>query len=77
MKLLKETYPQLEKGSVISAVDLIRGIGYYAGLHRLEVEGATGLYNTNYENKVAAALEALKKEDFVYLHIEASDEAGH
>ena len=77
MKLLKETYPQLEKGSVISAVDLIRGIGYYAGLQRLEVEGATGLYNTNYENKVAAALEALKKEDFVYLHIEASDEAGH
>ncbi|MBR6539597.1 MAG: cofactor-independent phosphoglycerate mutase [Bacteroides sp.] len=77
MKLLKETYPQLKKGSVISAVDLIRGIGYYAGLQRLEVEGATGLYNTNYENKVAAALEALKKEDFVYLHIEASDEAGH
>jgi 2,3-bisphosphoglycerate-independent phosphoglycerate mutase len=77
MKLLKETYPQLEKGSVISAVDLIRGIGYYAGLQRLEVEGATGLYNTNYENKVATALEALKKEDFVYLHIEASDEAGH
>ena len=77
MELLKEKYPQLQKGSVISAVDLIRGIGYYAGLKRLEVEGATGLYNTNYENKVKAALEALKTEDFVYLHIEASDEAGH
>lgn len=43
---------------------------------RIAVEGATGLYNTNYENKVAAALEALKTDDFVYLHIEASDEAG-
>ena len=77
MELLKEKYPQLQNGSVISAVDLIRGIGYYAGLKRLEVEGATGLYNTNYENTVKAALEALKTEDFVYLHIEASDEAGH
>ena len=46
-------------------------------LFRSAVEGATGLYNTNYENKVAAALEALKTDDFVYLHIEASDEAGH
>ena len=50
---------------------------HYAGLRRIAVEGATGLYNTNYENKVAAALEALKTDDFVYLHIEASDEAGH
>ncbi len=56
---------------------MINGIGYYAGLRRIAVEGATGLYNTNYENKVAAALEALKTDDFVYLHIEASDEAGH
>ena len=67
----------MKKGAVISAVDLINGIGYYAGLRRIPVEGATGLYNTNYENKVAAALEALKTDDFVYLHIEASDEAGH
>lgn len=77
MDLLSERFPQVKSGSVISAVDLIRGIGYYAGLDRLDVEGATGLYNTNYENKVAAALEALQKQDFVYLHIEASDEAGH
>ena len=74
---LSDTFPGIKSGAVISAVDLIRGIGYYAGLRRLEVEGATGLYDTNYENKVAAALDALKKDDFVYLHIEASDEAGH
>src|SRR5574344_895883 len=77
METLSDTFPGIKSGAVISAVDLIRGIGYYAGLRRLEVEGATGLYDTNYENKVAAALEALKKDDFVYLHIEASDEAGH
>ncbi|NDV84142.1 cofactor-independent phosphoglycerate mutase [Bacteroides sp. 51] len=77
MEPLSETYPQIKSGSVISAVDLINGIGYYAGLRRIDVEGATGLYDTNYENKVAAALEALKTDDFVYLHIEASDEAGH
>lgn len=77
MPTFSETFPQVKKGAVISAVDLINGIGYYAGLRRIAVEGATGLYNTNYENKVAAALEALKTDDFVYLHIEASDEAGH
>ena len=77
MPAFSETFPQVKKGAVISAVDLINGIGYYAGLRRIAVEGATGLYNTNYENKVAAALEALKTDDFVYLHIEASDEAGH
>ena len=77
MSTFSETFPQVKKGAVISAVDLINGIGYYAGLRRIAVEGATGLYNTNYENKVAAALEALKTDDFVYLHIEASDEAGH
>lgn len=64
-------------GVVISAVDLIRGIGVYAGLQPVEVEGATGLYNTNYEGKVQAAIDALYAHDFVYLHIEASDEAGH
>lgn len=77
MKTLSEMYPSIRKGAVISAVDLIQGIGRYAGLRCMEVEGATGLYDTNYENKVAAALEALKTDDFVYLHIEASDEAGH
>lgn len=77
MEPLAEKYPQIHKGAVISAVDLINGIGYYAGLQRLKVEGATGLYDTNYENKAAAALEALKTDDFVYLHVEASDEAGH
>ena len=77
MEPLAEKYPQIRKGSVISAVDLINGIGYYAGLRRLTVEGATGLYDTNYETKAAAALEALKTDDFVYLHVEASDEAGH
>ena len=76
MRTLKEMYG-FERGAVISAVDLIRGIGVYAGLKVLHVEGATGLYGTNYEGKAQAALEALKENDFVYLHIEASDEAGH
>ena len=77
MEPLTVRYPQIRRGAVISAVDLINGIGYYAGLRRITVEGATGLYDTNYENKAAAALEALRTDDFVYLHIEASDEAGH
>ena len=77
MEPLSVMYPSIQKGSVISAVDLINGIGVYAGLRRISVEGATGLYDTNYENKVNAALEALKTDDLVYLHIEASDEAGH
>lgn len=76
MKTLLELY-NLKSGSVISAVDLIRGIGVYAGLKVILVEGATGLYNTNYEGKAQAAIEALRTDDFVYLHIEASDEAGH
>ena len=67
----------IDSGVVISAVDLIRGIGVYAGLKPILVEGATGLWNTNYEGKVAAAVAALKDNDFVFLHIEASDEAGH
>lgn len=67
----------IRTGAVISAVDLIHGIGVYAGLDKVEVEGATGLYNTNYEGKVAATLQELKTKDFVFLHIEASDEAGH
>ena len=77
MKRLQELYPQIKSGSCISAVDLIRGIGHYAGLYVIKVEGATGLADTNYEGKAAAAIEALQKQDFVYLHIEASDEAGH
>lgn len=76
MKPMNELYP-IKDGAVISAVDLIKGIGVYAGLESIDVEGATGLYNTNYEGKTAAALKALKEKDFVYLHIEASDEAGH
>ncbi len=76
MQTMSEMYG-FERGSVISAVDLIRGIGVYAGLKNIPVEGATGLYDTNYEGKAFAAIEALKTNDFVYLHIEASDEAGH
>jgi 2,3-bisphosphoglycerate-independent phosphoglycerate mutase len=65
------------KGAVISAVDLIRGIGRYAGLTPIKVPGATGYLDTNYEGKVAAALEALKDSDFVFIHVEAPDEASH
>ena len=68
----------IKKGAVISAVDLIRGIGVYCGLKPIIVDGATGLWNTNYEGKVQAAIDALNNGcDFVFLHIEASDEAGH
>ena len=75
---LTTTYPQIKKGSVITAVDLIRGIGKYAGLRVLDVEGATGLWDTNYEGKAEAAIQALREgDDFVYVHVEASDEAGH
>ncbi|OPY49687.1 MAG: 2,3-bisphosphoglycerate-independent phosphoglycerate mutase 1 [Methanosaeta sp. PtaU1.Bin112] len=66
-----------KKGAMISAVDLLKGIGRYAGLQVIDVPGATGNIDTNYEGKVQAALEALKSCDFVYLHIEAPDEAGH
>lgn len=77
MELLSQKYPLIRSGAVITAVDLIRGIGHYAGLQCIDVEGATGLYTTNYEGKAQAAIEALKENDFVYLHVEASDEAGH
>ena len=78
MQTLQEQYPQIKAGSVISAVDLIRGIGHYAGLKIVEVKGATGLANTNYEGKAQAAIDALKQgDDFVFVHVEASDEAGH
>ncbi|MGM9802956.1 MAG: cofactor-independent phosphoglycerate mutase [Muribaculaceae bacterium] len=66
------------RGAVISAVDLIRGIGIYAGLQPIIVPGATGLYDTNYEGKAQAAIDAISGDyDFVFLHVEASDEAGH
>jgi len=77
MQTISEMFPQVKSGSVISAVDLIKGIGHYAGLKVIEVEGATGLYDTNYEGKAQAAIEALRHDDFVFLHVEASDEAGH
>jgi 2,3-bisphosphoglycerate-independent phosphoglycerate mutase len=64
-------------GAVITAVDLIKGLGIYAGLDVIEVEGATGLYDTNYEGKADACLDALSGHDFVYVHVEAADEAGH
>ncbi len=76
MKGLKELFG-IQRGAVISAVDLIQGIGVYAGLDVIKVEGATGLYTTNYEGKAEAAIKALEDHDFVYLHVEASDEAGH
>ena len=77
METLMQQFPQIKKGAVISAVDLIRGIGHYAGLDIIEVEGATGLANTNYEGKAEAAIKALRQGDFVFVHVEASDEAGH
>lgn len=64
-------------GAVISAVDLIKGIGIYAGLDVINVPGATGYIDTNFKGKAEAALEALKTRDFVYLHVEAPDEAAH
>jgi 2,3-bisphosphoglycerate-independent phosphoglycerate mutase len=64
-------------GSVISAVDLIKGLGISAGLRSIEVPGATGYLDTNYAGKVTAALRALATQDFVYLHVEAPDEASH
>ena len=76
MKTFQEQYG-IKSGAVISAVDLIKGIGVYAGLTSIEVEGATGLYNTNYEGKAEAAIKALHENDFLFLHVEASDEAGH
>jgi 2,3-bisphosphoglycerate-independent phosphoglycerate mutase len=64
-------------GGIISAVDLIKGLGRILGLKVVEVEGATGYYDTNYEGKAAAAIEILRENDFVFVHVEAPDEAGH
>ena len=77
METLMQQYPAIKSGAVISAVDLIQGIGKYAGLRIIKVPGATGLADTNYEGKAQAAIEALQKDDFVFVHVEASDEAGH
>jgi len=78
----KPTMPFFEseygiKGAVVSAVDLIKGIGRIVGLKVLDVQGANGYYDTNYLGKAQAAIEALEVCDFVFIHIEATDEAGH
>ncbi len=65
------------KGSVISAVDVVRGLGKLTGLDIIKVPGATGYYDTNYLGKAEAAIEALNENDFVWIHVEAPDEAGH
>ncbi len=75
MKTFDDMYGR--SGAVIAAVDLIRGIGVYANMAAPVVEGATGIWTTNYENKADAALEQLRERDFVYIHVEAPDEAGH
>lgn len=67
----------LLQGALISAVDLTRGLGIYAGFDILQVPGITGYLDTNYRGKAEAALNALESRDFVYLHVEAPDEAGH
>lgn len=73
------TYKELYNlsGGIVSAVDLVRGLGILAGLEAPHVEGATGFIDTNYEGKVAATMDLLKDGDFAYLHLEAPDECGH
>ncbi|MBW2989994.1 cofactor-independent phosphoglycerate mutase [Candidatus Woesearchaeota archaeon] len=75
MKTFQELYGL--KGAVISAVDLIKGLGIYAGFDVIGVKGATGLWDTNYEGKAKACIDALKDHDIVYVHVEAMDEASH
>ena len=75
MNTFKEMYGI--NGAVISAVDLVKGIGLYAGFDVINVEGATGLYDTNYEGKADACLKSLEDYDLVFVHVEAPDEAGH
>jgi 2,3-bisphosphoglycerate-independent phosphoglycerate mutase len=75
MPLLRDKFGV--EGAVISAVDLVKGIGTYAGMQIIDVPGATGLANTNYEGKADAALKALESHDLVFVHVEAPDEAGH
>ncbi|WP_027178115.1 cofactor-independent phosphoglycerate mutase [Maridesulfovibrio bastinii] len=64
-------------GAVISAVDLVKGLGRASGLEVIEIEGATGLVDTNYEGKMKAAVDFLSRGDFVFLHLEGPDESGH
>ena len=75
MPTLKEMYGL--EGSMISAVDLLKGLGVYAGLEVIDVPGATGYLDTNYQGKAEAAIQALRSGDFVYVHVEAADEAAH
>ncbi len=75
MRTLEERFGV--RGAVISAVDLVLGLGRYAGMDLLHVPGATGLHDTNYEGKARACLDALADHDLVYVHVEATDEAGH
>ena len=78
----KPAMPELKKmfdleGAVISAVDLLKGIGIYAGLDAVKVKGATGYIDTNYKGKVDSALKVLEERNFVFIHLEAADEASH
>jgi 2,3-bisphosphoglycerate-independent phosphoglycerate mutase len=75
MKTIQERFGI--SGAAITAVDLIKGLAIYAGMKPINVPGATGLYDTDYEAKADAALKALEEVDFVYIHVEAADEAGH
>ena len=75
MPTLKEKYGL--SGAVITAVDLIRGLGILAGMRPVEVPGATGYFDTDYDAKARYALEALKESDLVFIHVEAPDEASH
>ena len=75
MPSFKEKYGL--KAAVISAVDLVKGIGLYAGMKTINVPNATGLYDTNYEGKADYALKALEDNDLVFVHVEAPDEASH
>ena len=75
MPTLKERFGI--KGSIISAVDLVKGVGIYGGLNVVNVPGATGYIDTNYKGKAEYALKELEKGDFVCVHVEAPDEAGH
>lgn len=65
------------EGAVISAVDIINGLGVYAGLERIKVPGATGFFDTNYKGKGEYAVAALERKDLIFIHVEAPDEAGH
>ena len=71
----KETFGM--RGAVISAVDLIKGLGFASGMDVIDVEGATGLLDTNYQGKVDAALKFLENNDFAFIHLEGPDECGH